>query len=286
MGSGLDDSLHGVLTIARLTWLEARRTRIALASLICAAVFLIVYGVAVFFLYRAGAATASRPIFLRQAQLEILTLVGLYVANFLTLAVSVMLPVDSISGEIESGIMETIASKPVARSAIVVGKWLAFVAMMAVYLLVVAGGVVLAMWGVTGFLQPHLQAALPLMFLGAATLLTLSIAGGTRFRTVTNGIVVFGFYAVAFIGGWVEEIGFILGNEAARYIGTAISLVSPVDSMWRLACHELQPPLMQQLRMSPFSTAAVPSTAMVVWAAGFVAAVLLLALRQFRVRPL
>ncbi|HWW80980.1 MAG TPA: hypothetical protein VNY82_15390, partial [Steroidobacteraceae bacterium] len=38
-------------------------------------------------------------------------LVGLYVANFLTLAVAVMLPVDSLSGEIESGVMETIASK-------------------------------------------------------------------------------------------------------------------------------------------------------------------------------
>ena len=127
---------------------------------------------------------------------------------------------------------------------------------------------------------------LALMFLGAATLLTLSIAAGTRFKTITNGIVVFGFYAIAFIGGWVEQIGIVLGSAAARYIGTAISLISPVDTLWRLAAYKMQPPLMQRLPMSPFSAAAVPSTAMVLWSVGFVMVVLLLALRQFRGRAL
>lgn len=257
-----------------------------LAASICAVLFLIAYGLAVFFLFARGSPGPARPLFLRQAELEILTLVGLYVANFLTLAVAVMLPVDSISGEIESGVMETIASKPVSRAAIVLGKWLAFLVMTALYLLIAAGGVVLLVRMLTGFWQPHLSQAFPLMFLGATTLLSLSIAGGTRLKTVTNGIMVFGFYAIAFIGGWVEEIGYLMSNEAARYIGTAISLVSPVDSMWRLASHQMQPPLMQQLRMSPFSTAAVPSGAMVVWTVGFIAVSLALALRQFRSRAL
>jgi len=286
MASALDNPFHGVLSVARLTWLEARRTRIALAALICAAVFLTAYGLAVYFLFPTSPQPSVRPLLTRQLQLAILTLAGLYVANFLVVAVAVMLPVDSISGEIESGVIETIASKPLARSAIVLGKWLAFLLMTAVYLLLVAGGVVLVVKALTGYLPPHLARALPLMFLGATTLLTLCIAGGTRFKTVTNGIVVFGFYAMAFIGGWVEEIGFILGNESARYIGTAISLISPADSMWRLAAHEMKPPLLQQLPMGPFSTAAVPSGAMVVWAIGFVLAALAVALRQFLKRPL
>ncbi len=53
-----------------------------------------------------------------------------------------------------------------------------------------------------------------------------------------------------------------------------------------MAAHLMQPPLMQQLRLSPFSSEAVPSAAMVVWAIGYVAATLLVALRQFRMRPL
>ncbi len=286
MGSASSDPMPGILTIARLTWIETRRARIALAALTFAVLFLLAYGIGVYFLYRAQSAAEGRHIFMRQAQLEILSLVGLYVANFLTVAVGVMLPVDSISGEIESGVMETLAAKPITRAQIVLGKWVAFLAMTAIYLVLVAGGVVLLVMTLTGFRLPHLLEALSLMFLGATTLLTFSIAGGTRFKTVTNGIVAFGFYALAFIGGWVEQIGFVLGNGAARYIGTAISLVSPVDSMWRLACYEMQPPLMQQLRLGPFSTAAVPSMAMVVWAVGFVVVALLVALWQFRSRSL
>ncbi len=286
MSSDPDNPMHGILTIARLTWVETRRARIALAALIFAVLFLIAYGIAVYFLNRAQSTVVAQPIFIRHAKLEILSLAGLYVANFLTVALAVMLPVDSISGELESGVMETLAAKPITRATIVLGKWLAFFAMTAVYLVLVAGGVVLLVATLTGFRLPHLPVALSLMFLGATTLLTLSIAGGTRFKTVTNGIVAFGFYALAFIGGWVEQIGFVLGNGAARYIGTAISLVSPVDSMWRLACYEMQSPLMQQLRLGPFSTAAVPSTAMVVWATGFVMAALLAALWQFRSRSL
>ncbi len=259
--------------------------RITLASLICALLFLGVFGTSVYFLYFFGPGAAARPIFVRRAQLEALTLAGLYVANFLTLAFSVLLPVDSISGEIDSGIIETIASKPVSRVTIVLGKWLAFLAMAGAYLLFVALGVVLLVRLFTGFVPPHLATVLPLLLLGAATLLTLSIAGGTRLKTITNAIVVFGFYAIAFIGGWIEAIGAVLGSDASRYIGTAISLVSPVDALWRLAAHQMQSPLMQQMP-GPFSSAAVPSAAMVVWAVGFVMAALLTAVRGLRTRPL
>jgi hypothetical protein len=124
------------------------------------------------------------------------------------------------------------------------------------------------------------------MLLGATVMLTLSLAGGVRLTTVTNGIVAFAFYGVAFIGGWVEQIGAFTRNDAARYIGTAISLLSPVDSLWRRAAYELQPPIMRDLQLTPFGSASLPSAAMIFWAAGFVVVVLALALVQFQRRPL
>ena len=277
--------MHGLLTIIHLTWTEARRMRVTLASVICALLFLGVFGTSVYFLHFFAPGTASRPAFIRQAQLEAITLAGLYVANFLTLAFAVLLPVDSISGEIDSGVIETIASKPISRATIVFGKWLAFLAMAGGYLLFVTLGVVLLVRLLTQYTPPHLGTALPLLLLGAATLLTLSIAGGTRLKTITNAIVVFGFYAIAFIGGWVETIGATLGSDAAPYIGTAISLVSPVDALWRLAAHRMESPLVQQMP-GPFSSAAVPTAAMAVWAVRFVVATLLIAMRGLRTRPL
>ncbi|MCQ3971583.1 ABC transporter permease subunit, partial [Klebsiella pneumoniae] len=46
-----------------------------------------------------------------------------FAANFLSVVLAVVLPVDTLSGEIDSGVIQTIAAKPVPRAEIVVGKW-------------------------------------------------------------------------------------------------------------------------------------------------------------------
>lgn len=258
--------MTGLLTIAQLTWLEARRRRIVFAALLCGLAFLLVFAASVYFARQTGGA-GPKPLLLQQVQLQLVTLAGLYAVNFLVVAIAVMLPVDSLSGEILSGVMQTIVSKPVRRSEIVLGKWLVYWTMIAAYIVLLAGGVALLMRLITGFTQHHLPVALALMWLEATVLLCITIAGGVRFTTVTNGIIAFAFYVVAFFGGWIEQIGVMLGNSSARYIGTAISLVSPTDALWRLAMHLLQPPVMGQVLSTPFSPASVPSAAMV-WVGG------------------
>jgi ABC-type transport system involved in multi-copper enzyme maturation permease subunit len=215
-----------------------------------------------------------------------LGLVGLYAVNFLAVAFAVMLPVDSLSGEISSGVIQTIASKPIRRVDILLGKWIVFWLMLAAYNLFMVAGIVTILWALTGFMQQDLLPALALMQLEASVLLSITIAGGVRFSTVTNGIVAFAFYMVGFIGGWIEQIGVFVGDATSRYIGTAISLVSPTDALWRLAVHGLQPPFMAQVQLSPFSSVSVPSMAMVWWSLGYVIVALALAARGLRRRAL
>jgi ABC-type transport system involved in multi-copper enzyme maturation permease subunit len=278
--------MQALLTIAHLTWLEARRRRIVLAALVCGGAFLLIFAIAVYFTDHSEGVSGVTPLLRRQIRLQSLTLAGLYAVNFLVVALAVMLPVDALSGEIASGVMQTIASKPVRRADIVLGKWLVYWLMIGAYILLMAGGLVLAVYLITGFAQQHLLPAFALMLLEASVILSVTIAGGVYFTTVTNGIVAFAFYALAFIGGWIEQIGVMVGNSAARYIGTAISLVTPTDALWRLAMHRLQPPVMSQVLVNPFSPASVPSTAMVLWAVAFVLGVLALAIRGFQKRAL
>ena len=75
-------------------------------------------------------------------------------------------------------------------------------------------------------------------------------------------------------------------TETAMTIGTITSLLMPGESMWQLAAWHMQPPIMRDLHMTPFSTGSVPTPAMVVWAAGYVVVTLLIALRQFSRREL
>lgn len=281
--------MRGTLTIARLTWIEARRRRIVLAAVLGGLAFLVIYGVALFFIDRAVRAEAGlNPINLVQMRIgyQFMTLAGLYVVNFLTIAVAIMLAVDTLSGEISSGVMQTLAAKPIHRAEIVLGKWLTYWLMTAAYLLLLSGSIVLMMRVMGGFEQGGIFAALPLMLLAATVMLTVSTAGGVRLTTITNGIASFAVYGIAFIGGWIEQIGSFVSNPATRYVGTAISLLSPADAMWRRAAYELQPAIMRDLNITPFNVGSVPSTAMIVWAIGFVAVVLAIAVYLFRHRPL
>jgi Cu-processing system permease protein len=277
--------MRGTLLIARLTWLETRRRRIALAALICGLLFLAVFGSAMYFGFARAESQGGDALEMRVAA-TVLTDAGLYVVNFLVTAIAILLPIDSLSGEIGSGVIQTLASKPVDRAAIVVGKWLAYLAMTAAYLALLGGGVLLSMRLFADYTAPAVLAPMGLMLLGAAVMLSITIAGGVRLSTITNGIVAFGFYGVAFIAGWMEQILSLFGNTTARHVGTVVSLLSPADSMWRRAAYEMQPVTAVIFQAGPFGVASVPSAAMIAWAIGFVLAVLGVAVWQFRRRPL
>jgi len=276
--------MRGVLTIARLTWLEARRRRIVLAALLGGVAFVLVFATAIFFIWRGS---EGLDVVRARVMLLLLLVAGLYVVNLLTAALAIMLPVDTLSGEIDSGVMQTLASKPISRSAIVLGKALAFWCMTAAYLAIMVGGIVASLHWLTDFTPPpSVPRATLLMLLGATVLLCWTILWGVRLKTVTNGIFAFGFYGLAFIGGWVEQIGALASNETARRIGTAISLLSPADAMWRRAAYELQPDSIRTLQLGPFATASVPSVAMILWTFAFIVATLGLALLRFERRAL
>jgi Cu-processing system permease protein len=274
-----------VLTIAHLTIYDARRRRILAAAALCGVAFLAVFSTAVYF---AGREMARNPpaFLVRQTTLVAFSIMGLYAANFLSVLLASLLPVDALSGEIDSGVMQTLASKPLRRSDIVLGKWVGYAIVIVTYFLLIAGGVLIAIQLAAGYQPLNARVALPLMLLELMLLLTVSIAGGTRFGTVTNGILTLGFYGVAFIGGWVEQIGALTGINSAKTLGIAVSLVSPPDTLWRLSAYYMLPDVLRTLGATPFSSASVPSTLMVWWAGGFTFGMLALAVISFRSRQL
>ena len=279
-------NMPALLTIAHLTLYDARRRKILSAAAACGAVFLAVFWTVSFFVARD--LEQNPPGFVqRQINLVILSLFGLYAANFLSVLLASLLPVDALSGEIDSGVMQTLASKPVRRADIVLGKWLGFGAVIVTYFLALAAGVLGATRWIAGYQQLNLWIAIPLMLLELVVMHTISIAGGTRLGTVTNGIMTIGVYGAAWIGGWVEQLGTIGGIQSARAIGVTVSLLSPADSMWRLAAYYLQPDIVRSLgNAGPFAGGSVPSALMVGWALGFTAAALAFAVYSFGRRQL
>ena len=277
--------MRDVITLAHLTLVEARRRRIIVAGAVCALAFLVVFAVAATFAHREMSADGSVSFIERQATLTMVMLVGFMAANFLSVLFAILLPVDTLSGEIDSFVMQTLASKPIDRSQIVVGKWLGHLVLALVYLLLLAAGILVTMRIVAGFVPAGVWNAIPLLMLEITLSLTVTVAGGARLSTVTNAIASVGFYGLAFVGGFVEQIGGFAGIASLKAVGIVVSLISPADSMWRLAADYLMPEILRGSGALALG-GSVPTGLMVWWAAGFTVVTLLYAVRAFRRRAL
>jgi len=278
--------IRNVLVIAHLTWHEALRRRVLLAALIGGAGFLVLYAVGLHFIVRDLAKAAKMTLIERRVTLNAITLAGLYAVNLLTVMSAVLLPVDTLAGEISSGSIQTLAAKPIRRSGIVIGKWLAHIVVVLGYLVLMAGGVLLTARLIGGFTPPGIAQGLPMMAIEVMLLVSISIAGGARLSTVTNGMAAFGLYGIAFVGNWVEQIGTYVDNPAARNVGTIASLIMPAEVLWQRAAWFMQPPIMRDLHATPFSPVSVASPEMVFWAIGYAMLAIILAIRWFNARQL
>lgn len=275
--------MYGILNITHLTLHEALRRRVLLVALILGLGFLAIFALGFYAIAANSAVGLARGLTTgaqRLLGIAFIEMAGLYAVNFLLVMMAALIPVDTLSGEIRSGAIQTLVTKPLRRAEIVLGKWLAFWLILLAYLGLMAGGVILIAYLVSGYLPPNIALGLSLMALEGTLLMTLSIAGGTRLSTLANGVMVFGLYGLAFIGGWVEQVSTLLGNEAGSYIGIVASLLVPSESLWQLAAYNMQ------LAVTPFSPASVPSISMVAWALGYIVVVLTVALWQFRTRDL
>lgn len=280
--------MRGILTISQLTIHEALRKRVLLAALLLGLAFLVVFSVGFYFMNREVITNSRGPE--TQAQRTLiyifLTMAGLYAVNFLMVMMAALLPVDTVAGEIRSGAIQSLVTKPLRRGEVLLGKWLGFWVILAGYLLLMAGGVLVIVRLIGNTSPPNVWFGLSVMMLEATLLLTLSIAGGTRLSTLANGVMVFGLFGLAFIGGWIEQIGMLFQNETARSVGIITSLLVPTEALWQLAAYNMQPALMRDLTITPLSPISVPSNLMIVWAAGYIFLIMLLGLWSFRTRDL
>jgi Cu-processing system permease protein len=276
------------LVVAQLTFKEAARRKIVLGALLLGLAFLIVYGLGLYFIRVDMERQGNSPSPLIRNQLyNFVLLSGLYVVNFLFATITVLTSVDTVAGEIASGTIHALAAKPVRRWEILIGKWLGFVVMLTLYLVLMAGGVTGLAAAVTGYQARNVMRGLALIWLNGMLLLNVTLLGGTQLSTLANGVLVFAGFGVAFVGGWVEQIGSFSKSVAAVNVGIVSSLLMPSEALWKRAAFEMRSLVVDAVGFSPFtSTVSVPSPLMIGYAAFYAVVALALALWRFGRRDL
>ena len=282
--------MNTILIITRLTFREAVRRKIALAAILLGIAFLTLYSLGFYFItneFNANSAEMGGRIErVRGEAYNFLVLAGMYVVNFLGIASAALITADSLAGEIQSGTVQAIVTKPILRAQVVLGKWLGYAGLLLVYLLLMGGGVLASVWLIARYVTPNGLTGLGLVYFNSLVIMTLALAFSSRFSTLATGGAVFGAYGVAFIGGWMERIGSLLHNQTAVNLGIISSLLLPAETLWNKAAYLMTSPLSSLIGQTPFTSVSQPSTLMMVYAGVYLVVVLGIAVWQFQRRDL
>lgn len=280
-------SFHQIGVITRLTFREAQRRKLLWIGLGLGLAFIALFAIGYYFAWKDYTQNAtgivSSPAFGVQFANGFM-MAGLYVVNFLVVMVTVLTSVGAISAEIQTQTIHTIASKPIRRWEIVMGKWLGHAIMITLYTVVLSAGVMLSVYFVSNYSPANIVGAISVMVLEGLAILGVTLLGSSIFPTLANGVVVFMLYGLAFVGGWVEQIGTIMGSRTATDLGILSSLLMPSEALWRYAAGLMQPTQSLGASVTPFSVTSQPTDAFVIYSATYTAIALIATMLVFRKR--
>jgi Cu-processing system permease protein len=277
--------MEGCWIIAGVTFREAARKRILWTALVAGLAFLLIFGAGLHYQIEDFNARSTIP-FIRYQIMSAMLMLGLYTVDLLAVVMTILTSVDTIAGEITSGTIHAIAMKPLARWQILIGKWLGFASMIAIYVALMFGGTIaVGRW--LGGIAPRNPVIGGLLVLFECLLaLTVTMAYGTWWSTLTNGVIVLGLHGFAFMGGWLEQMSGFTESSRLVMLGIVSSLIMPSESIWRRAAYEMQDPLAGSLQFSPFADVSIPSVAMLGYAAVYLIVALAVAVYHFQQRDL
>ena len=148
----------------------------------------------------------------------------------------------TLAGEIESGMALSVLARPVARWAVLVGKWLGLIVFGSGFVVLAGAAHFVVVWATVGYWPPDPVTGLGLLAAQTTVLLTLGLLLSTVISPMASGIVAVGLFGATWIAGIVGTIGELLDNDGVARVGVVSRILLPTDGLWRGAMHAFQDP--------------------------------------------
>ena len=286
-------------TISKLTFKEILSKRIFLITMIMTLVFLVLYGTGIYFVGKEAPAAGANDIqgtevfMLQQFISSQLLGAGLYFASFITALLAILSSVSTISSEVSSHQIDTWLMRPISRTQFVLGKFIGLALLLVAYAVVIFFSILFihqgigADWMMLDISPMQMLKAVSVFAIQPFVLIAFGLLLSTRMTTLNAGIVSIIMYGASFIGGFMEQLGAVMEKVTLVNIGIIMSLVFPVDSMYRKMTVFLFDATDNPLSMAQggmFTSVSTPSNAMIWYALLYGAIVVLLSIYSFKKR--
>lgn len=280
--------------IMKITYREMLSKRIFTITIMMSLAFLLLFGVATWFAARElgneFGGSASDVLLQKNFFATQLLGMGLYFGSIITALLAILSSVGSIASEVESHQIDTWLARALPRHKYVLGKFGGLASMLILYAMLMFLGILgINQWVGGGLLAADVSGQQILSSMGyfvlmPVILICVSLLLSSVTTTVTGGIVLIILYGISFIGGFVEQLGSIIGQDALVNIGIISSLLFPTDSLFRqstVALFDTADDPLSFASQGLFGTMSPPSNVMLFYTFAYGVVMLGLAVRLF-----
>jgi len=227
----------------------------------------------------------------------LVTLLAMWMVYVLCSALTIILTVSMISGEIEAGTFAAIVPKPLRRAEIIFGKWLGYALILTAYTALLSLAFMGIISWITGYWPPHALLAIGMVELSVLALLGLTTFFGAFVPTLANGAIAFLLFMGALAASIIQyaaQFATQVQSPAVQNTATAISLVMPTDAIWHGASYYLLPTAalgaLQSFSLgsinTPFTATQPVAPALLFWVVAYILVLPALSALRFQRRDL
>jgi ABC-type transport system involved in multi-copper enzyme maturation permease subunit len=283
--------------IASYALQESLRRKVLLIVLILTAAFLGLYGFGIYKAYEtidpnSREAIGPSNILIDTRILFSATLFGLSMFGVLFLAtvLAIFFTHAVVRGDAERGLLQPLVVRPVGRTSVLAGRFLAGAFACSLYVAAVYAGALLITHGVTGWWPDRIL--LPAVELAGAVivLVALSLFGSVFLSAIANGIAIFMIFGAGLVAGLLGQIGEALDSDSLKTIAKVSSWVLPFEALYQDALNaitaETEGFTKAALSLGPFGGAQAAGISLAPYVLGYLAALALLAVVGFSRRDL
>jgi len=286
-----------VLVIAGYALQESLRRKVLPIVLVLTAAFLGLYG---FGIYKAWESIdpfqqetiGPSNVLIDQGILFSATLFGLSMFGtlFLATVLAIFFAHAVVRGDAERGLLQPLVVRPVGRTSVLAGRFLAAAVACSIYVAVVYAGALLITNGVTGWWPDRI--AQPGVELAGAVIVIVALAllGSVFLSAIANGIAIFMIFGAGLVAGLLGQIGEALNSDSLNTIAKVSSWALPFEALYQDGLNAITADTTgftrAALSLGPFGGAQAAGNALAPFVLGYLALVALIAIAGFQRRDL
>lgn len=233
--------LRDLQTIGGYALREAVRRKVLVVVVVLTVCFLALYSFGSYQAFQEISPGTGSGFGLQQEVLTGSTLLGLamFVTLFLGTVLAVFVTLNAVRGDAERGLLQPLVVRPVGRTTLLLGRFLAAAAVCVIYVQIVYWSAVV-LTELTGDYHPGNAAAGAAALAAAVTIIVaIALLGTTLLSSTANGIAIFMVFGAGLAAGLIGQIGEALDSGTLERISSIATWALPFEALYQDGLHAL-----------------------------------------------